>query len=237
VSAVAFRPKPVHARELVLSVRAALEKAQALRSLSRAQRMISVWTEWLRLVDALLSMPGPTRLPSGVLSGIARRENSPRRSNEPGDWSTPARTLSLREREALFAFTSGLRPRQIAKTLGVTIHTARAHRKAVMTPIPGTPFPCESLTGTAQPGDAPTTSDSSVCWADWPNGGLQFHLYGETPNGGGTLSVAMYALRLIRNGGLYSGDGSYGFSFSGDTSQPPCGYSASGTFFQRTTTP
>jgi DNA-binding CsgD family transcriptional regulator len=145
VSAVAFRPKPVHARELVLSVRAALEKAQALRSLSRAQRMISVWTEWLRLVDALLSMPGPTRLPSGVLSGIARRENSPRRSNEPGDWSTPARTLSLREREALFAFTSGLRPRQIAKTLGVTIHTARAHRKAVMTPIPGTPFPCESL--------------------------------------------------------------------------------------------
>jgi FixJ family two-component response regulator len=38
VGAVAFLPKPVHARELVLSVRAALEKAQALRSLSRAQR-------------------------------------------------------------------------------------------------------------------------------------------------------------------------------------------------------
>ncbi len=132
VGAVAFLPKPVRPRELVRSVTAALEKAQALRSLSRAQRMISIWTEWLRLVDAVLSMPGSIRLPPGVLSGVARRENSPPLPNETGEWSTPARTLSLREREALFAFTSGLRPRQIAHALGVTIHTARAHLKAVM---------------------------------------------------------------------------------------------------------
>jgi FixJ family two-component response regulator len=132
VGAVAFLPKPVRRRELVQSVTAALEKAQALRSLARARRMISIWTEWLRLVDAVLSTPGPAALPSGLLGGITRRENSPSRSNETGEWLTPARTLSLREREALFAFTSGLRPRQIAKTLGITIHTARAHLKAVM---------------------------------------------------------------------------------------------------------
>lgn len=104
------------------------------------------------------------------------------------------------------------------------------------TPIAGSPLPCESLTGTLQPGDAPTTSDSNSCWASWPNGGLQFDLYGEAPSGGGTLSVSVDALRLVRNGGLYSGDGSYGFGFSGDAGQPACAYSASGNFFQRTTT-
>jgi hypothetical protein len=105
------------------------------------------------------------------------------------------------------------------------------------TPIPAGQYPCESLAGSLQPGDAPTTSDSGACSADWPNGGLQFGLHGEAPNGGGTMSITVNALRLLRNGGLYSGDGSYGFGFSGDMSQPPCSYSASGNFFQRTTTP
>ncbi len=132
VGAVAFLPKPIRPRELVQSVTAALEKARAMRGIARARRMIAVWTEWLRLLDLVLSMPGPAALPPALLDGIARRENSPSRSNEGGEWLTPGRTLSTREREALFALASGLRPRQIAHALGVTIHTARAHLKAVM---------------------------------------------------------------------------------------------------------
>jgi FixJ family two-component response regulator len=132
LGAVAFLRKPIRSRELVRSTEAAMEKARALRGIARARRMIGVWTEWLRLVDVVLSTSGPAAMPPGLLDGITRHENSPSRSNEAGEWSTPARTLSLREREALFAFTSGLRPRQIARALGVTIHTARAHLKAVM---------------------------------------------------------------------------------------------------------
>lgn len=133
VGAVAFLRKPVRARELVQTVNVAMEKARALRRLAHAQRLILVWSEWLRLLEAVLANPGPTPLPPGFLSGIGRRENSPFPSSEGGsEASTSARMLSPREREALFAFTSGLRARQIARALGVTIHTARAHLKAVM---------------------------------------------------------------------------------------------------------
>lgn len=132
VGAVAFLRKPIRSRELVRSTDAAMEKAQAVRRLAHAQRLILVWSEWLRLLEAVLATAGPSPLPPGFLSGIGRRENSPFPLNEGGEASTPARTLSPREQEALFAFTSGLRARQIARALGVTIHTARAHLKAVM---------------------------------------------------------------------------------------------------------
>ena len=132
VGAVAFLAKPLRTRELTQSVVAALDKARALHGIARARRMIVVWTEWLRLVDAALSSPGPAALPRELLDGISRRSYSPSPSSESGEWPTPARLLSPREREALFAFVSGLRPRQIARALGVTIHTARAHLKAVM---------------------------------------------------------------------------------------------------------
>lgn len=130
--AVAFLPKPVRTRQLIQSVGAALDKARALHGIARARQMIGVWTEWLRLVDAALSSPGPAALPPGLLDGIAGRPTSPPQSNGNPEWLGRAGILSPREREALFAFVSGLRPRQIARTLGVTIHTARAHLKAVM---------------------------------------------------------------------------------------------------------
>lgn len=132
VGAVAFLRKPVHARELAPAVKIAMGKARAIRHLTHAQHLSLVLSEWLRLLEAVLASPGPTPLPRGVLSGIGRRENSPFGSNESGEGAVPARTLSPREREALFAFASGQRPRQIARALGVTIFTARAHLKAVM---------------------------------------------------------------------------------------------------------
>jgi len=132
LGAVAFLTKPIRPRELTQGVAVALDKARALHSIARARRMIGVWTEWLRLVDVALSAPGPGSLPRGLLDGISQRSNAASPSYENGEWPTPARILSPREREALFALVSGLRPRQIARALGVTIHTARAHLKAVM---------------------------------------------------------------------------------------------------------
>lgn len=44
----------------------------------------------------------------------------------------PAVGLTARESEVAGLFATGLRPRQIARRLGVSVHTARAHVKAIM---------------------------------------------------------------------------------------------------------
>ena len=51
---------------------------------------------------------------------------------EGGTWPAPSTPLTPRESEVLRLFASGLRARQIARRLGVSIHTARAHVKALL---------------------------------------------------------------------------------------------------------
>jgi DNA-binding NarL/FixJ family response regulator len=127
--AVDYLTKPVRLSALLESIQRAREKARAVRGVERAERLIRLWAEWVRLLDGILAMPGPAALPARVLSAVA----ADRPWGEDGEWwQAPVAALSPREREVLLAFASGLRVRQIARTLGVSIHTARAHLKAIM---------------------------------------------------------------------------------------------------------
>ncbi len=129
VRAFDYLTKPVRLPVVLESIHLALRKAQAVHGVRRAERLITRWAEWMHLLDAILTAPGPPSLPNRLLVAIAR-------DRSPGEggagWHNPASLLSPREQEVLTAFASGLRVRQIARTLGVSVHTARAHMKAVM---------------------------------------------------------------------------------------------------------
>jgi two-component system nitrate/nitrite response regulator NarL len=124
--AVDYLTKPVRLPALLESIGHAREKAKAVRGVERTERLIARCAEWFQLLDVILAAPGPAALPARLLTAVAR---------EPPDgepYRAPATALSPREQQVLLAFASGLRVRQIARTLGVSIHTARAHLKAIM---------------------------------------------------------------------------------------------------------
>jgi two-component system nitrate/nitrite response regulator NarL len=129
VRAVDYLTPPIRAPVLVRSVQLALEKANAVRGVRRAERLITLWAEWVRLLDAILTAPGRASLPTRLLAAMARE--GPRHDGDAG-WHTATGVLSPREQEVLLAFGAGLRVQQIARTLGVSVHTARAHLKAIM---------------------------------------------------------------------------------------------------------
>jgi len=127
--AVEYLVKPIGGTALAASVRAALDRARAFRGVRRVEGLIATWAEWVRLVDVVLDTPGRAALSAGLLDAIARAEAP---SGEHRSGVRGADRLSPREQQVLLAFGSGLRVRQIARTLGVSVHTARAHVKAIM---------------------------------------------------------------------------------------------------------
>ncbi len=127
--AVDYLVEPVRPAALVHVVQLARDRARAARGVRRAERLVTLWAEWLRLLDAVLAAPGPAALPVRLLAAVARDRASV--DDETAGWRTRT-TLSPREQEVLLAFAAGLRARQIARSLGVSVHTARAHLKAIM---------------------------------------------------------------------------------------------------------
>jgi len=130
VRAVDYLAKPIRIAVLRDSVRRALEKAAALRGIRRAERLIALCAQWTHWLDAMLAGPGTPALPSSIVRAMTRA----RQLGIPGapEWHGALGALSPREHEVLVAFASGLRVRQIARSLGVSVHTARAHLKAIM---------------------------------------------------------------------------------------------------------
>jgi DNA-binding NarL/FixJ family response regulator len=123
-----YLPTPVSRSVLVDRTELALSKSRALTGVHQAEHWIRLWTHWLGLFEDLIGSPGPIALPSETVSSLSRLRGAPEQ-DRLALWRT---RLSSREQQVLLALARGLRPRHIARTLGISIHTARAHVKAIM---------------------------------------------------------------------------------------------------------
>ena len=85
---------------------------------------------WILVSIESRAPPGQPALAARLLRAVARERVGAGDDADP--WRTPGAVLSPREQEVLLTFGSGLRVGQIARTLGVSVHTARAHLKAIM---------------------------------------------------------------------------------------------------------
>ena len=119
---------------LLASVRGALAKRAALRSVQSAQRTIATCARWFQFVEAMLSAPGPVHLPPALRTVLTDRPAILDSAQNALAWALrhqAVEVLSPREREVLVALMLGRRVREIAEELHLSVHTARNHVKAI----------------------------------------------------------------------------------------------------------
>jgi DNA-binding NarL/FixJ family response regulator len=121
---------PVTMPVLMASVRAALAKREALRSVQAAQRVITTCVRWFQFLEVMLAAPGPVHLPPALKTALADRPAILDSAQNALAWALrhqAVEVLSPREREVLVALMLGRRVREIAEELHVSVHTARNH--------------------------------------------------------------------------------------------------------------
>lgn len=129
LGAVDYLSKPIKAPAFAVSFDKALARRRAMLAVHRTQHVISLCADWFQYLDDLVAAPGHATLPDAVRARIVGTGAPARSALAP---TVHTRLLSQRERQVLQAVALGLRPRDIAEVLKVSIHTARAHVKAIM---------------------------------------------------------------------------------------------------------
>lgn len=135
LGAIDYLTKPVEIADLVEAATRAAEKAIALRSVRRVERVISVCANWFREMETVLSTPGPLSVPARLRSAILEPTTPVLPLRDAVLWGLEAKELSglsAREREVLRALVAGRRVRETARSLGISLHTARNHLKAIL---------------------------------------------------------------------------------------------------------
>lgn len=136
LGAVDYLVKPLEIADLVKAVKKAGEKALALRTVRSVERVIGVCAGWFRELEIVLAAPGPVTLSAAVRSGLAETAVPAQPLRDALLWGNveakELAALSPREREVLRALVAGRRVREIARTLGIALNTARKHVKAIL---------------------------------------------------------------------------------------------------------
>lgn len=135
LGAVDYLVKPFGAADLVEAVQRAAEKALALRAVRRVERVVGVCAGWFRELEIVLSTPGPLSLPPSLRAAILEPPTPLAPVRDAVLWGFETKelaALSARERDVLRALVAGRRVRDIARSLGISLHTARNHLKAVL---------------------------------------------------------------------------------------------------------
>ncbi len=130
-----YMTKPVEITDLVEAATRAAEKALALRSVRRVERVIGVCANWFREMETVLSTPGPLSVPSRLRSALLEPTTPVLPLRDAALWGIESKelaALSAREADVLRALVAGRRVRDIARSLGISLHTARNHLKAVL---------------------------------------------------------------------------------------------------------